>query len=167
MTWFRALFIYTCSREIGKRERKHNDGWLHYCRDPDWRDEHLRAHQRVWIADPFATRFSSDPLDVAKRSTIACPSLYSRLRRSGCPSSTRNHAPYAMRAMAQDMVIMMERLGFTHFSVVGHDRGGRVAYRMALDYPARVDRLAALDVLPTETVWKRIDARLTLVYWPW
>lgn len=87
--------------------------------------------------------------------------------RSGCPSSTSNHAPYAKRVMAQDMVIMMERLGFTHFSVVEHDRGGRIAYRTALDYPARVDRLAILDVLPTEMVWERADARLALAYWPW
>jgi haloacetate dehalogenase len=69
--------------------------------------------------------------------------------------------------MAKDMVTVMERLGFTHFSVVGHDRGGRVAYRMALDHPERVDRLAVLDVLPTETVWERADAKLMLAYWPW
>jgi pimeloyl-ACP methyl ester carboxylesterase len=68
---------------------------------------------------------------------------------SGCPASARNHAPYAKRSMAQDMVTVMERLGFWRFSVAGHDRGGRVAYRMALDHPDRVERLAVLDVLPT------------------
>jgi haloacetate dehalogenase len=62
---------------------------------------------------------------------------------------------------------MMERLGFPRFSVAGHDRGGRVAYRMALDHPDRVDRLAVLDVLPTETVWARADARFALGFWPW
>jgi haloacetate dehalogenase len=87
--------------------------------------------------------------------------------RSGCPASTPDHAPYAKRAMAQDMVAVMERLGFTRFSVAGHDRGGRVAYRMALDYPDRVARLAVLDILPTETVWARADARFALGYWPW
>jgi haloacetate dehalogenase len=87
--------------------------------------------------------------------------------RSGCPASTPDHAPYAKRAMAHDMVIVMERLGFSRFAVVGHDRGGRVAYRMALDHPHRVDRLAVLDVLPTETVWDRADARFALAYWPW
>jgi haloacetate dehalogenase len=61
----------------------------------------------------------------------------------------------------------MERLGFPRFSVAGHDRGGRVAYRMALDHPARVDRLAVLDVVPTETVWDRADARFALSFWPW
>jgi haloacetate dehalogenase len=69
--------------------------------------------------------------------------------------------------MAQDMVTVMEQLGFWRFSVAGHDRGGRVAYRMALDHPDRVERLAVLDVLPTETVWDRADARFALAYWPW
>jgi haloacetate dehalogenase len=87
--------------------------------------------------------------------------------RSGCPVSAPDHAPYSKRAIAQDMVTVMERLGFPHFSVAGHDRGGRVAYRMALDHPDRVDRLAVLDVLPTETVWDLADARFALAYWPW
>ena len=103
---------------------------------------------------------------LAHHFTVVCADLRG-YGRSGCPSSTSNHAHYTKRAMAQDMVTMMEQLGFTHFSVVGHDRGGRVAYRMALDYTARVDRLAVLDVLPTETVWERADARLMLAYWPW
>ncbi len=87
--------------------------------------------------------------------------------RSGCPSSTPTHAPYAKRAMAQDLVSVMEQLGFARFSVAGHDRGARVAYRLALDHPDRIDRLAVLDVLPTETVWERADARFALAYWPW
>jgi haloacetate dehalogenase len=65
------------------------------------------------------------------------------------------------------MVIVMERFGFPRFSVAGHDRGGRVAYRMALDHPDRVDRLAVLDILPTETVWNRADARFAFAFWPW
>lgn len=65
------------------------------------------------------------------------------------------------------MVSVMERLGFPRFSVVGHDRGGRVAYRMALDHPDRVDRLAVLDILPIETVWERADVKFALAYWPW
>jgi haloacetate dehalogenase len=87
--------------------------------------------------------------------------------RSGCPVSTPDHAPYAKRAMAQDMVTVMERLGFPRFSVAGHDRGGRVAYRMALDHPDRVELVAVLDILPTETVWERADARFALAFWPW
>lgn len=86
---------------------------------------------------------------------------------SGCPASSKDHAPYAKRAMARDMVAVMDRLGFPRFSVAGHDRGGRVAYRMALDHPDRVQRVAVLDILPVETVWERADARLALGYWPW
>ena len=98
--------------------------------------------------------------------TVVCADLRG-YGQSGCPVSTRDHAPYAKRAMARDMVTVMERLGFPRFSVAGHDRGGRVAYRMALDHPARVDRLAVLDVVPTETVWDRADARFALGFWPW
>jgi haloacetate dehalogenase len=69
--------------------------------------------------------------------------------RSGCPPSASDHAPYSKRAMARDMPTVMEKLGHPEFAVCGHDRGGRVAYRLALDYPDRVRRLAVLDVLPS------------------
>ncbi len=103
---------------------------------------------------------------LARHFTVVCADLRG-YGRSGCPPSTSTHAPYAKRAMAQDMVTVMEYLGFAHFSVAGHDRGGRVAYRMALDHPDRIDRLAVLDVLPAETVWERADARFALSFWPW
>ena len=103
---------------------------------------------------------------LARRFTVVCADLRG-YGRSGCPASAADHAPYAKRAMARDMVAVMERLGFARFSVAGHDRGGRVAYRMALDHPDRIERLAVLDILPTATVWDRADARLALGYWPW
>jgi haloacetate dehalogenase len=103
---------------------------------------------------------------LARNFTVVCPDLRG-YGRSGCPISTPDHAPYAKRAMAQDMVIVMKQLGFARFSVAGHDRGARVAYRMALDHPKGVDRLAVLDILPTATVWDRADARFALAYWPW
>ncbi len=65
------------------------------------------------------------------------------------------------------MVEAMQELGFDQFSVVGHDRGGRVAYRLAVDHPDRVGRVAVLDVLPSETVWERADATFALAFWPW
>src|SRR6266550_1010486 len=74
---------------------------------------------------------------------------------SGCPPSSADHTPYSKRTMAREIVTVMERLGFPRFSVAGHDRGGRVAYRLALDYPERVERLAVLDILPTESAWAR------------
>jgi haloacetate dehalogenase len=103
---------------------------------------------------------------LARNFTVVCADLRG-YGHSGCPALAPDHAPYAKRAMAQEMVVVMERLGFPSFSVVGHDRGGRVAYRIALDHPGRVDRLAVLDVLPTETAWERADDRLALAFWPW
>src|SRR5262245_1394750 len=103
---------------------------------------------------------------LARDFTVICADMRG-YGRSGCPPSTPDHAPYAKRAMARDMIVVMERLGFSRFSVVGHDRGGRVAYRMALDHPRHVDRLAVLDVLPTGTVWDGADAKFALAFWPW
>ena len=98
--------------------------------------------------------------------TVVCADLRG-YGQSGCPASTADHRPYAKRAMANDMVAVMERLGFRRFTVAGHDRGGRVAYRMALDHPGRIERVAVLDILPTDTVWERADQRFAVAYWPW
>jgi haloacetate dehalogenase len=103
---------------------------------------------------------------LAQRFTVICADLRG-YGRSGCPTSTSDHAAYAKRAMARDMVEVMERLGFARFAIAGHDRGGRVAYRLALDHPDRVKALAVLDILPTVSVWERADARFALAYWPW
>jgi haloacetate dehalogenase len=65
------------------------------------------------------------------------------------------------------MVSVMDTLGFDRFAIAGHDRGGRVAYRTALDHPRRVGKLAVLDVLPIDAVWDRADARMALAFWPW
>src|SRR5262247_1345538 len=103
---------------------------------------------------------------LARRFTVICADLRG-YGRSGCPASAADHAPYAKRAMARDMVLVMEKLGFPRFSVAGHDRGGRVAYRLALDYPDRVERLAVLDILPTADTWERADKKLATAFWPW
>lgn len=103
---------------------------------------------------------------LAQRFTVVCADLRG-YGRSGCPPSDAGHAPYAKRAMAQDMVDAMRRLGHERFAVAGHDRGGRVAYRMALDHPERVEALAVFDIVPTEDAWRRADDRLALSFWPW
>ena len=82
----------------------------------------------------------------SRRFTVVCADLRG-YGRSGYPASTPDHSPYAKRAMARDMVAVIEQLGFPHFSVAGHDRGGRLAYRLALDHPERVERLARLKEL--------------------
>lgn len=103
---------------------------------------------------------------LAPHFTVICPDLRG-YGLSSCPASAPDHAPYSKRAMASDMVAVMEQLGFTRFCIAGHDRGGRVAYRLALDHPQRIERLAVLDILPTADVWDRADATFALGYWPW
>jgi haloacetate dehalogenase len=103
---------------------------------------------------------------LARDFTVVCADVRG-YGQSGCPSSDAQSLPYSKRAMARDMIAVMEQLGFARFAVAGHDRGGRVAYRMALDHPHATTRLAVLDILPTSTVWERADARLALGYWPW
>lgn len=83
------------------------------------------------------------------------------------PRPTPDHAAHSKRALAADQVEAMAQLGFETFAVAGHDRGGRVAYRMALDHPERVERLAVLDVVPTGEMWARADAAVALGYWHW
>jgi len=100
------------------------------------------------------------------RFTVVCADLRG-YGRSSCPPSAPDHSPYSKRAMAADLVMVMDRLGFSRWSVVGHDRGGRVAYRLALDHPDKISRLAVLDVVPTEAAWERADARFALGVWPW
>ncbi len=86
---------------------------------------------------------------------------------SGKPASSPGHEPYSKRVMAADMVRMMHHLGYPRFAVAGHDRGGRVAYRMAFDHPDSVMALAVLDIVPTSEVFDRADARLAMTFWPW
>src|ERR1700719_4096257 len=86
---------------------------------------------------------------------------------SDMPESDSDHTPYTQRAMAQTMVEAMEALGHVHFALAGHDRGGRVAYRLALDHPGRLSQLAVLDIVTTWDMWHRIDARLAARAWHW
>ncbi|HTW85933.1 MAG TPA: alpha/beta hydrolase [Candidatus Sulfotelmatobacter sp.] len=86
---------------------------------------------------------------------------------SSKPPTTDDHEPYSKRAMARDAVAVMRHYGFERFALAGHDRGGRVAYRLALDHPRRVTRLAVLDILPTYEHFARADMDFGLGYWHW
>jgi len=86
---------------------------------------------------------------------------------SSKPDGGPDHRDYAKRAMAADQVEAMRGLGFERFAVVGHDRGGRVGHRMALDHPDRVERLAVLDIVPTRTVYGTVDRELATRYFHW
>jgi haloacetate dehalogenase len=85
---------------------------------------------------------------------------------SDCPPRSNDHSAMSKRSLAATLVAAMHELGHSRFAVVGHDRGGRVAYRLALDYPDVVTRVAVLDVVPTAEVWDRADAQLALSFWP-
>jgi haloacetate dehalogenase len=76
---------------------------------------------------------------------------------SSVPARDGGHLAYAKRTMARDCVAVMRRLGHDRFSLVGHDRGARVAYRMAFDTPEALERIAVLDILPTWNYWQRLD----------
>jgi haloacetate dehalogenase len=86
---------------------------------------------------------------------------------SGTPPTTPDHSPYSMRSIAVDQVEVMRELGFDRFAAVGHDRGARCAYRMALDHPSAVTRLAVLDVVPTGDAFRLADMDFALGYWVW
>ena len=86
---------------------------------------------------------------------------------SAKPDGGVDHVNYAKRAMALDQVELMRALGHERFAVVGHDRGGRVAHRMALDYPDAVARLAVLDIAPTATMYARTDRVFATRYFWW
>jgi haloacetate dehalogenase len=83
------------------------------------------------------------------------------------PASDAEHAAYCKRTMAADNVALMRTLGFERFAVCGHDRGGRVAHRMALDHPQAVERLMLLDISPTLTMYERTDMAFARAYYHW
>lgn len=86
---------------------------------------------------------------------------------SAKPDGGPNHANYAKRAMAADQVCVMRKLGFNRFSVIGHDRGARVAHRMALDMPEAVDKLVLVDIVATATMYERTSMELARRYFWW
>ncbi len=86
---------------------------------------------------------------------------------SSKPPGLPDHSNYSKRAMAEDQVRVMASLGFERFQVAGHDRGGRVAHRMALDHRARITRWAVLDIVPTRTMYARTDRVFAEAYYHW
>ena len=86
---------------------------------------------------------------------------------SDMPVSDEDHTPYTKRAMAKTMIEAMQQLGHVQFALAGHDRGGRVAYRLALDHPGRLSKLAVLDILPTYNYWERMNRIYALKIYHW
>ena len=86
---------------------------------------------------------------------------------SAKPPGGPDHANYSKRAMAADMVSLMHELGHERFALVGHDRGARVAHRLALDHPEPVRKLALIDIAPTLDMYEATDRRLATLYYHW
>lgn len=103
---------------------------------------------------------------LARRYSVVCPDLRG-YGRSPKPPASADHAAYAKREMARDMVELMARFGHERFFLAGHDRGARVAHRLALDHPERVRRLAVLDIIPTLEHFERADMKFGLGYYHW
>jgi haloacetate dehalogenase len=101
---------------------------------------------------------------LAERFTVICPDLRG-YGDSAKPPSDATHAAYSKRVMAQDQLEVMRELGFERFAVVGHDRGARVARRLALDHPGSVSRLALLDIVPTATIYASLDRERATTVW--
>lgn len=86
---------------------------------------------------------------------------------SSKPETAADHSPYSKRNMANDQIALMKSLGFSTFYLAGHDRGGRVAHRMALDHPLVIGKLALLDIAPTYTMYKNADMEFADAYYHW
>ena len=103
---------------------------------------------------------------LAKEYTVVCADLRG-YGDSGKPASDATHAAYSKRAMAADMVEVMQIFGFDRFRLGGHDRGGRVAHRLCVDHPDAVERVAVLDISPTRTMFGQTDSAFATAYYHW
>lgn len=103
---------------------------------------------------------------LAEEFTVVCADLRG-YGESSKPASAPDHEPHSKRAMARDQIAVMQHLGFERFAVAGHDRGARVGYRMALDHPKVVSKLAVLDIIPTSEHFRRADASFAMGYYHW
>jgi haloacetate dehalogenase len=98
---------------------------------------------------------------LAETHTVIAPDL------RGYGRTDKPKSGYDKRTMAADVAALAEHLGFARTAVAGHDRGGRVAHRWALDRPDQVERLAVLDIAPTRAMWQRLDTGVAKAYWHW
>jgi haloacetate dehalogenase len=131
----------------------------------------VRLHYRVggsgspvvllhgWPQTGHCWRHVAGPL--AADHTVIVPDL------RGYGASDKPTGGFDKRTMAADVSALVRSLGHERVAVVGHDRGGRVAHRWALDRPEEVTRLAVLDIAPTRATWQRMDAELGAKYWHW
>ncbi|MGL6252847.1 MAG: alpha/beta fold hydrolase, partial [Billgrantia desiderata] len=117
---------------------------------------HPQSHV-IWhrLAEPLASRFTVVATDLRGYGD------------SSKPPGEPDHANYSKRAMAEDQVAVMRELGFERFLLCGHDRGGRVAHRLVMDHPDRVDKLMLLDIAPTLAMYEQTDRTFATAYFHW
>ncbi len=104
--------------------------------------------------------------ELARHYTVIAPDLRG-YGDSSKPEDGKDHVNYSKRAMAQDKIDLMRHFGFERFAVVGHDRGGRVAHRLALDHPQAVTRLSVLDIVPTHYLYTHVTKAFVDAYFHW
>ncbi len=103
---------------------------------------------------------------LAERFTVVCADLRG-YGDSSKPEATPDHRQMSKRAMAADLVDVMEELGFDRFMLAGHDRGGRVTHRLCLDHPGKVEKAAVLDIVPTRTLFEATNQAIAEGYYHW
>ena len=121
----------------------------------------LHGHPRT-----HTTWYAVAPELAAAGFTVVCPDLRG-YGQSGKPVTDAGHTPYSKRAMARDIVGLMDTLGHERFAVTGHDRGSYVAYRTALDHPDRVSKLVVMDSVPAVEALERCGAEFAAAWWHW
>ncbi|GAA1133828.1 alpha/beta hydrolase [Kribbella jejuensis] len=121
----------------------------------------LHGHPRT-----HTTWYAVAPRLAAAGYTVVCPDLRG-YGQSGKPVTDADHMPYSKRAMALDVVRLMDALGHDRFAVAGHDRGSYVAYRTALDHPERVSKLVVMDSVPVVEALERCGAEFAAAWWHW
>jgi haloacetate dehalogenase len=121
----------------------------------------LHGHPRT-----HTTWHAVAPLLAAAGHTVVCPDLRG-YGRSTAPAPRPSHVQASKRAMAGDVLALMRELGHQRFAAVGHDRGSYVAFRLAMDHPQAVSRLAVLDSVPIGEALARADARFATAWWHW
>ncbi len=103
---------------------------------------------------------------LARRFTVVCPDMRG-YGASSKPPAGEDFANYSKREMARDQVEVMEALGHRRFGLIGHDRGGRVAHRLAADWPDGVEQIAVLDIAPTREMYRNTSEEFARAYWHW
>ena len=129
-----------------------------------WRRSALASHP--WSSQDLGHLVSGRTALITAGFTVVCPDMRG-YGRSSKPIIRDDHRQQAKRVVADDLAELMSQLDLDQFAVVGHDRGGHVAFRLAMDYPSRVTRLVIIDAVPIIEALERCDARVAERWFDW